>query len=216
MPLDPEGRLSYEDVVGWLRRFAAVIAENKTYLTELDSAIGDADHGINMDRGFTAVLPKLDALPGEDVATAFRTVGSTLISTVGGAAGPLYGTFFLQLGIAAANQPALDMERWAAGLDAAIAAMQRLGKAEPGDKTMLDALMPARDALKQALSDGTDPAEALRDSAAAAEEGMKATIPLVARKGRASYLGERSAGHQDPGATSSYLLLRAAADQWAS
>jgi dihydroxyacetone kinase-like protein len=216
MPIDPAGRLSYEDVVGWLRRFAAVIAENKTYLTELDSAIGDADHGINMDRGFTAVVPKLDALPGEDVATAFRTVGSTLISTVGGASGPLYGTFFLQLAKATGSQPGMDLERWAAGLDAAIAAMQRLGKAEPGDKTMLDALIPARDTLKQALSDGADPARVLLDSAAAAEEGMKATTPLVARKGRASYLGERSAGHQDPGATSSYLLLRAAADQWAS
>jgi dihydroxyacetone kinase-like protein len=216
MPIDPAGRLSYEDVVGWLRRFAAAIAENKTYLTELDSAIGDADHGINMDRGFTAVVPKLDALPGEDVATAFRTVGSTLISTVGGASGPLYGTFFLQLAKATGSQPGMDLERWAAGLDAAIAAMQRLGKAEPGDKTMLDALIPARDTLKQALSDGADPARVLLDSAAAAEEGMKATTPLVARKGRASYLGERSAGHQDPGATSSYLLLRAAADQWAS
>jgi dihydroxyacetone kinase-like protein len=216
MPMDPAGQLSYEDVVGWLRRFAAVIAENKVYLTELDSAIGDADHGINMDRGFQAVVPKLDALPGGDVGTAFRTVGSTLISTVGGASGPLYGTFFLQLGIATANQPGMDLERWAAGLDAAIAAMQRLGKAEPGDKTMLDALIPARDALKQSLTDGSSPAKALQDCVAAAEEGMKATTPLVARKGRASYLGERSAGHQDPGATSSYLLLRAAADQWAS
>jgi len=216
MPIDPEGRVPYADVVGWVRRFAAVVAENKTYLTELDMAIGDADHGINMDRGFTAVVPKLEALPGGDVGAALRTVGSTLISTVGGAAGPLYGTFFLQLAMAGGSQPDLDLGRWSAGLSAAIAAMQRLGKAEPGDKTMLDALMPARDALDKALSDGATPSKALLDSAAAAEAGMKATIPLVARKGRASYLGERSAGHQDPGATSSYLLLRAAADQWAS
>ena len=197
MPIDPEGRVPYADVVGWVRRFAAVVAENKTYLTELDMAIGDADHGINMDRGFTAVVPKLEALPGGDVGAALRTVGSTLISTVGGAAGPLYGTFFLQLAMAGGSQPDLDLGRWSAGLSAAIAAMQRLGKAEPGDKTMLDALMPARDALDKALSDGATPSKALLDSAAAAEAGMKATIPLVARKGRASYLGERSAGPVD-------------------
>jgi dihydroxyacetone kinase-like protein len=212
--MDETGQLSYEDAVGWIRRFAAVIAENKQYLTELDSAIGDADHGINMDRGFQAVLPKLDALPGGDVGTAFRTVGSTLISTVGGASGPLYGSLFLQFGGAAAGQASIGLAQWVAGLDAGIAAMQRLGKAEPGDKTLLDALMPARDALKKALADGVGPAKALDDAVAAAEEGMKATIPLVARRGRASYLGERSAGHQDPGATSTYLLLRAAADQW--
>jgi dihydroxyacetone kinase-like protein len=212
--MDETGQLSYEDVLGWIRRFAAVIAENKQYLTELDSAIGDADHGINMDRGFQAVLPKLDALPGDDVGAAFRTVGSTLISTVGGASGPLYGTLFLQYGIATAGQTTIGLAQWLVGLEAAIAAIQRLGKAEPGDKTMLDALIPGRDALKQALSAGVSPASALADSVAATEEGMRATIPLVARKGRASYLGERSAGHQDPGATSSYLLLRAAADEW--
>lgn len=214
MPLDETGQLSYADVVGWIRRFTAVIAENRTYLTELDSAIGDADHGINMDRGFQAVMPKLDALPGDDIGAAFRSVGSTLISTVGGASGPLYGTFFLQLGIATAGRTSIDLAQWLTGLDAAIAAMQRLGKAELGDKTMLDALIPARDALRLALSDGASPSKALDSTFAAAEEGMRATIPLVARKGRASYLGERSAGHQDPGATSVTLLLGAAADQW--
>jgi dihydroxyacetone kinase-like protein len=214
MPMDETGQLSYEDVLGWIRRYAAVIAENKQYLTELDSAIGDADHGINMDRGFQAVLPKLDALAGDDVGAAFRTVGSTLISTVGGASGPLYGTLFLQYGIATAGQTSIGLAQWLVGLEAAIAAIQRLGKAEPGDKTMLDALIPGRDALKQALSAGVGPASALAQGVAATEEGMRATIPLVARKGRASYLGERSAGHQDPGATSSYLLLRAAADEW--
>ena len=214
MTFDQTGQLSYQDVAGWIRRFAAAITENRTYLTELDSAIGDADHGINMDRGFAAVLPKLDALPGDDIGVAFRTVGSTLISTVGGASGPLYGTLFLQFGIATAGQTSIGLTQWLAGLDAAIAAIKRLGKAEPGDKTMLDALIPARDALSQALSDGASPAEALDATVTAAEEGMKATIPLVARKGRASYLGERSAGHQDPGATSTFLLMRAAADQW--
>lgn len=214
MPFDKTGQLSYEDALGWVRRFAAVIAENKTYLTELDSAIGDADHGINMDRGFQAVLPKLDALPGGDIGAAFKTVGTTLISTVGGASGPLYGTFFLQLGIATAGRQTIGLSDWLAGLDAAISSMQRLGKAEPGDKTMLDALIPGRDALSRALADGADPAAALGSAVAATEEGMRATIPLVARRGRASYLGERSAGHQDPGATSVSLLMRAAADQW--
>jgi dihydroxyacetone kinase-like protein len=214
MPLDETGQLSYADVVGWIRRFAAAIAENKVYLTELDSAIGDADHGINMDRGFTAVLPKLEGLPGEDIGVAFRSVGSTLISTVGGASGPLYGTLFLQLGVATAGRTSIGLAEWLTGLEAAVVAMQRLGKAELGDKTMLDALIPACHALSRALSDGVNPSKALDTTVAAAEEGMRATIPLVARKGRASYLGERSAGHQDPGATSVTLLLSAAADQW--
>jgi dihydroxyacetone kinase-like protein len=214
MPLDETGQLSYADVVGWIHGFAAVIHENKEYLTELDSAIGDADHGINMDRGFQAVLPKLDALAGDDIGVAFRTVGSTLISTVGGASGPLYGTLFLQLGMATAGRTSIGLAEWLAGLQAAVVAMQRLGKAELGDKTMLDALIPARDALSRSLSDGTSPSAALDATVEAADEGMRATIPLVARKGRASYLGERSAGHQDPGATSVTLLLSAAADQW--
>ncbi len=199
---------------GWVRRYAGVIAENKVYLTELDSAIGDGDHGINMDRGFQAALPKVDALPGGEAGVVCKTVGTTLISTVGGAAGPLYGTVFLQFGIAMSGKPSVSLGDWVAGLDAGIAGIQRLGKAEPGDKTMLDTLMPARDAVKQALADGTPPRQALNAAVAAAEAGMTATIPLVARKGRASYLGERSAGHQDPGATSSYLLLKAAADAW--
>ena len=214
MPLDETGQLSYADVIGWVRRFGAVIAENKQYLTELDSAIGDADHGINMDRGFQAVLPKLEALPGDDIGVAFRSVGSTLISTVGGASGPLYGTLFLQLGVATAGRTSIGLAEWLTGLEAAVVAMQRLGKAELGDKTMLDALIPACGALSRALSDGVNPSKALDTTVAAAEEGMRATIPLVARKGRASYLGERSAGHQDPGATSVTLLLSAAADQW--
>jgi phosphoenolpyruvate---glycerone phosphotransferase subunit DhaL len=212
--MDETGRLSFEDVRGWVRRYAGVIAENKQYLTELDSAIGDADHGINMDRGFQAVVPKLDALTGDDASVVCKTVGSTLISTVGGAGGPLYGTLFLQFGVAMSGHPSVTLTEWLAGLDAGIAGIQRLGKAEPGDKTMLDALMPARDSLMKALADGTSPGDALRRAVSAAEAGMKATIPLVARKGRASYLGERSAGHQDPGATSSYLLLQAAADTW--
>jgi dihydroxyacetone kinase-like protein len=206
----------YEDVVRWVKTFAATIAEQKAYLTELDSAIGDADHGINMDRGMQAVLSKLDAAPSaDDIGAMFKTVGMTLVSTVGGAGGPLYGTLFLQLGGATAGKDELTAPDWRAALEAAVTGVQGRGKAEPGDKTMLDALIPARDAFAAAVAEGADLPAALRRSADAGEQGMKDTIPLVARKGRASYLGERSAGHQDPGATSSFLLLKTAADVWA-
>jgi dihydroxyacetone kinase-like protein len=206
--------VSYEDVVRMIRAFAAVVADNKTYLTELDSAIGDADHGINMDRGFQAVVAKLDGQDPGDIGAMFKTAGMTLVSTVGGASGPLYGTLFLQLGVATAGKGTLEPDDWGAALDAAIQGVTARGKAEPQDKTMLDALIPGRDAYHQALADGASFADALRRSANASEEGMKATIPLVARKGRASYLGERSAGHQDPGATSSFLFLQTVADAW--
>lgn len=206
--------ISHDDVLEWVRSFAAAVAENKQYLTQLDSAIGDADHGINMDRGFRAVLGKLDGVADQDIGALLKLVGITLVSTVGGAGGPLYGTLFLQLGSATAGKSELGPQDWAEALDAAVKGVQARGKAEPGDKTMLDALLPARDALRDALEQDTPLPEALERSAAAGEEGMKATIPLVARKGRASYLGERSAGHQDPGATSSWLLLKTAADAW--
>jgi dihydroxyacetone kinase-like protein len=204
----------YEDVVRWVRAFAAAVADQKGYLTELDSAIGDADHGINMDRGMQAVLAKLDAVPGGDVGALFKAIGMTLVSTVGGAGGPLYGTLFLQLASATNGKDEITLEDWTAAVTAAVQGVQARGKAEPGDKTMVDALIPARDALRAAADEGADLPAALRRSAEAAEEGMTATIPLVARKGRASYLGERSAGHQDPGATSSALLLRTAAQTW--
>jgi dihydroxyacetone kinase-like protein len=207
--------VAYEQVIAWIQAFAGVIAENKTYLTELDSAIGDADHGINMNRGMQAVLGKLDGAPQGDVGAMLKAVGMTLVSTVGGAGGPLYGTLFMQMGVATAGKAALEPPDWAEALSKAVEGVQMRGKAEPGDKTMVDALIPARDAYRQALDEGAGFADALRRSAAAAEEGMKATIPWVARKGRASYLGERSAGHQDPGATSSFLLMQAAADTWA-
>jgi len=207
--------VAYDQVVAWLKVFAATLAENKGYLTELDSAIGDADHGINMDRGFQAVIGKLDSATPGDIGALFKTVGMTLVSKVGGAGGPLYGTLFLQVGVATAGKDRITPEDWSAALAGAVAGVQARGKAEPGDKTMLDALIPARDAFASALADGADLPAALRRSADAAEEGMRATIPLVARKGRASYLGERSAGHQDPGATSSALLIRTVADTWA-
>ena len=207
--------ISHDDILAWVRRFAAVVTENKTYLTELDSAIGDADHGINMDRGFTAVIGKLDGLPGGDIGQTLKTVGTTLVSTVGGASGPLYGMFFMQMGGAVAGKEALTLEEFAGAFETGLGGVLRIGKAEPGDKTMVDALIPARDALRAAIADGATVGDAVARMADGAQEGMLATVPLVARKGRASYLGERSAGHQDPGATSSHLLLRSAAEVWA-
>lgn len=206
--------ISRDAVIDWIKAFATIIAEQKDYLTQLDSAIGDADHGVNMHRGMQAALDKLAGVADKDIGTVLKTVGMTLVSTVGGAGGPLYGTLFLQLGIATVNKDELSAADWSAALAAAVSGVQARGKAELGDKTMIDALIPARDAFAAALDDGADLPAALRRSADAAEEGMVATIPLVARKGRASYLGERSADHQDPGATSSALLLRTVADTW--
>ena len=205
-------RISHDDVVTWLTLAAERIHDQKAYLTELDSAIGDADHGINMDRGFQAVMGILPTLPPGDIGGLLKGIAMKLISTVGGASGPLYGTFFLRFGTATAGQPDIDVEAFADALDAGIGGIRDRGKAEPGDKTMLDALLPASEALRAGIDRGDAPADALAAAVAAAEAGMQATIPLVARKGRASYLGERSAGHQDPGATSSHLLLNAAAD----
>jgi phosphoenolpyruvate---glycerone phosphotransferase subunit DhaL len=207
--------VGHDDVADWVRAFASAVGEQKEELTRLDAAIGDGDHGINIDRGMQAVVAKLDSVAGDDVGTLLKTVGMTLVSTVGGAGGPLYGTLFLQAGTALAGKSEVEAADWAAALDAAVAGVQMRGKAEPGDKTMLDALLPARDAFAAAVQEDASFEDALRRSADAAEEGMKATTPLVARKGRASYLGERSAGHQDPGATSSHLLVRTAADTWA-
>jgi dihydroxyacetone kinase-like protein len=207
--------VGYDEVMRWLQTFSSVIAENKGYLTTLDSAIGDADHGTNMDRGMRAAMKKLDGAPAGDIGATLKTVGMALVSSVGGAGGPLYGTLFLQMGTALAGKSEMEAEDWRGALEAAVKGVQARGKAELEDKTMIDALAPARDAFADAVNDGTEFADALRRSADAAESGMKATVPLVARKGRASYLGERSAGHQDPGATSSYLLLKTAADTWA-
>jgi dihydroxyacetone kinase-like protein len=207
--------ITREDVLAWLESFRQVVAANRDYLTQLDSAIGDADHGINMDRGFGAVIGKLPGVAGNDIGKILNTVGMTLVSTVGGAGGPLYGTFFMKAGLTLSGKDEFDLASWLAALDAAIAGVQQRGKATPGEKTMLDALVPARDALRAAIDAGQEQGDALRASAAAAEQGMKATIPMLATKGRASYLGERSIGHQDPGATSSYLMLKCAADTWA-
>ena len=199
-------------IIAWIEAFAAVLAENKAYLTELDSSIGDADHGINMDRGFQSVLNKLPSISNQDIGAIFKTVGMTLVSTVGGASGPLYGTYFIQMGMVTDGKLELTLEDWISAVESGLNGVIRRGKANPGDKTMIDSLLPGLDALKAAANNSASLAEALEKSTAAAEQGMKDTIPLVAKKGRASYLGERSAGHQDPGATSSYLLFKTAAE----
>ncbi len=204
------------DVLEWIRTYAQVIADNKSYLTDLDSAIGDADHGANMDRGFRSVLEKLPANEDKNIEKILMAVAMALLSKVGGAGGPLYSTLFMQMGKSLNGKMEFGLEDWAKALDAATQGVVRLGKASPGDKTMVDALTPAVQALYDANQEGLSLEEGLIKSAKAAEEGMIATIPLVARKGRASYLGERSAGHQDPGATSTFLLLDTAAKIWAN
>jgi dihydroxyacetone kinase-like protein len=204
--------ITYDRVVDWINRFASEISESKSYLTKLDSAIGDGDHGTNMDRGMKKALDKLGAVEGDDIGRALKAVGMALVSSVGGAGGPLYGTLFLQMGGSLAGKSELSLRDWTDGLEAAVKGVQARGKAEPGDKTMIDALQPALDALKIGAAENGDIRDALEESANAAEQGMKSTVDMVARKGRASYLGERSAGHQDPGATSSYMLIKAAAD----
>lgn len=206
--------VSRDQALDWIKNVAQVVSDNRIYLIQLDSAIGDADHGANMDRGFKKVMEKMPEFADKDIGTVFKSVGMNLISTVGGAAGPLYGTFFLQMGMKSVGKMELNLEDWTNALEAALTGVVMRGKAELGDKTMVDALSPALNSLKQSLQDNRPFETALQDSAAAAKAGMLATMPLVARKGRASYLGERSAGHQDPGATSSYLILQAAADTW--
>jgi phosphoenolpyruvate---glycerone phosphotransferase subunit DhaL len=195
----------------WIRAFAAAVAENEQELTRLDSAIGDADHGANMNRGLKAVIAKLDAASPDGPAALLKQVGMTLVSTVGGASGPLYGTFFLRMATAIGDADTLDQKLFATALRAGVDGVVARGKAEAGDKTMYDALAPAVDALDAALG-GEDTGGALQAAADAAAQGRDATTPMQARKGRASYLGERSVGHQDPGATSAALLLQAAAD----
>jgi phosphoenolpyruvate---glycerone phosphotransferase subunit DhaL len=206
--------ISQKDIVEWINLCGQVINQNRDYLIQLDAAIGDADHGANMDRGFKAVLNKIPELTDKDIGTIFKTVGMTLISTVGGAGGPLYGTFFLQAGMNTAGKMELSLDDWINAFEAAVNGVIMRGKAEQGDKTMLDSLIPALNALKLAAEKNQSLGDALQQAAQAAKEGMEATTPLEARKGRASYLGPRSIGHQDPGATSSYLLLQAAADTW--
>jgi phosphoenolpyruvate---glycerone phosphotransferase subunit DhaL len=198
--------------VSWVRASAAVIDENAAALTRLDAAIGDGDHGTNMNRGFKAVLQRLDGLEAADLGSLFKAVGMALISKVGGASGPLYGSFYLAVGKGLGDAEAVEDGELAAALRAGYEGVVARGKAQLEDKTMLDAWHPALEALDAALAGGSDLGQAVDQAERAAEAGMKATIPLVARKGRASYLGERSRDHQDPGATSTHLLVKALAD----
>jgi dihydroxyacetone kinase-like protein len=195
-------------VVRWLEHTAEVLDQNKEYLTQLDSAIGDADHGINMSRGFKKVVDKLPGVAETDIGNILKTTGMALVSNVGGASGPLYGTFFMRSGAALAAREELSPGDLLTLFHSGVEGIVQRGRPQLGDKTMFDAWSPALEAMREALSDGGEALAVLRSGVAAAEQGMKDTIPLIARKGRASYLGERSRGHQDPGATSSYLLLR--------
>jgi phosphoenolpyruvate---glycerone phosphotransferase subunit DhaL len=194
---------------GWVREFDRSVAEHEAELTGLDAAIGDADHGANMHRGLSAAVAVLDGTPPADPAALFKQVGMTLISKVGGASGPLYGTLFLRMA-GAVGDGEVDAATFARAMRAGLDGVLARGKAEPGDKTMVDALGPACDALDAGVAAGESLAEALHRAAAAAGTGRDATVPMLARKGRASYLGERSIGHQDPGATTTALLIDAA------
>ena len=198
-------------VLDWIEELARAFVDSRQLLTELDSAIGDADHGINMDRGFSAVTAALSQASPISIETALKLVAMTLIRTVGGASGPLYGTFFLRASNACAGVAELDADGLVTLFKAGIEGLQQRGKAEAGDKTMVDALLPALQAMQAALAEGEDLGKLLRLASLAAEKGMRDTIPMIARKGRASYLAERSIGHQDPGATSAYLIIEAAA-----
>ncbi len=203
-------QLTLDTTRAWVEGFAERIDAAADQLTALDSAIGDADHGSNMTRGMTAVMAALDGSHA-DIGALLKKVGMTIVSSVGGASGPLYGTFFLRVGTAAGDKSALDPTEFAAALRCGLDGVMARGKATTGEKTMLDALAPALDALDAELSDGGSLADSLATAATAAAQGRDATVPMVATKGRASYLGERSAGHCDPGATSMALLVEAAA-----
>ncbi|MCT7952430.1 dihydroxyacetone kinase subunit DhaL [Ancylothrix sp. C2] len=197
-----------QQILQWLQTYATVIEQNKDYLTELDAAIGDADHGINMNRGFQKVLTQLPTLAEKDISNILKAVSMTLISSVGGASGALYGTFFLRASNAVTGLSELTPEDTAKLLETGLSGVRERGKANLGEKTMLDTLQPASQTFTKAISEGNNTLEALKEAVIAAEQGMKNTIPLIAKKGRATYLGERSIGHQDPGATSAYLMLK--------
>jgi phosphoenolpyruvate---glycerone phosphotransferase subunit DhaL len=207
--------ITLDQLIGWLRRFHELVIKNQIQLTELDSAIGDADHGINMARGMTAVIDKLDGYQPAHANDLFKTVAMTLVTSVGGASGPLYGTFFLRFGAAAGSAAEVDTDTLATALSAGLAGIVERGRAEYGDKTMVDALSPAVDAMEAVIKNGGDRNAAVLAARDAAVAGRDATVPMVARKGRASYLGERSAGHLDPGATSIALLFEALAAELA-
>ncbi len=201
--------VTMKQFMAFLGKLSEVYNENEAYLTDLDSAIGDADHGVNMKRGFQTVQKHLANVSPDSIGELLKTVSMQLIKTVGGASGPLYGTFFLKASMAAGNAQELDAKQLFGLFEEGVAGLIARGKAQAGDKTMIDTWLPALEAMKEAQSSVR---EMLTKGAEAAEGGMKSTVDMIAKKGRASYLGERSQGHQDPGATSSFLLLKAAAD----
>jgi len=207
--MEVEAVVNASTVRSWLEGAAASVREQRGYLTQLDAAIGDADHGTNMDRGFTAVVEKLETLEELPPGKVLTTAGSTLVSTVGGASGPLWGTALRRAGRSLGDAESFDGADLLAALEAALEGVVELGAAQEGDKTMVDALAPAVRALREALDGGGSLTSAVAAARAAAEDGARATVPLQASKGRASYLGERSIGHQDPGATSTALILAA-------
>lgn len=199
--------ITKEHILDWLHSSSDVLEENRLYLTKLDTAIGDADHGNNMHRGFSKVRTQLDDHADKDIGAILKAVAMTLISTVGGASGPLYGTFFLQAGTKVAGKDELDGAAFAAMFRAGVDGVKMRGKAELGDKTMVDVLEPVAEAIEKDIKAGKSISATLLHAVEVAEKGVKATIPLIAKKGRASYLGERSKDHQDPGATSSKLII---------
>ena len=198
-------------VIAILKKIIAAIEENAQFLTDLDAAIGDNDHGINMARGFKKVDADLPGLEGKDIGAILKKVGMDLVSTVGGSSGPLYGTAFMKAGAKAAGKNEISLEDFIVMMDEAIGGVQLRGKAVKGEKTMLDAMIPAQEAMKAAAAGGADAAAVLQAGVKAAEEGVEYTKTIIATKGRASYLGERSIGHQDPGATSFTVILQAIA-----
>ncbi|MGN0345352.1 MAG: dihydroxyacetone kinase subunit DhaL [Lachnospiraceae bacterium] len=195
-------------VVEILLGMAKAMEENKELLTDLDSAIGDSDHGINMARGFAEVEKQAESLEQKDIGNILKTVGMTLVSKVGGSSGPLYGTAFMKAGMTIGAKDEIDMADFLGALEVGIEGVKARGKSTTGEKTMLDAMVPALDAMKEQQAAGADAKQVLEAGVQAAEAGVEATKPMVATKGRASYLGERSIGHQDPGATSFTLLLK--------
>jgi len=205
-------QITKQHIFKWLQDIAVVMAENKDYLTELDAAIGDADHGINMNRGWQKVITQLPTVEAKDIGTILKTVSMNLISSVGGASGPLYGTFFLRAATTVMGKDELTAVELVKLLQAGVAGVIQRGKANIGDKTMIDSLSPAADTFALEVEKGNVIADALKQAVTAAHTGMEQTIPVIAKKGRASYLGERSIGHQDPGATSSYLILKTLLD----
>jgi len=202
-------QMTAEQVIRFIEEVAAQVRDQRDYLTQLDAAIGDADHGANLDRGFSTVLTRLPGVADKDIGTILKTVGTTLVSTVGGASGPLYGTAFLRASAVVTNRTELDEVVIINALEAALEGLHARGKAQRGEKTMIDAIAPGVETLKQAYAAGDPFVVALHKAVAATTAGMQATIDMPATKGRASYLGERSVGHQDPGATSAHLMAQA-------